>query len=286
LEVIGATAFEPATLLYDTAYTADVVLLDEAGLARDNTQIVNAGGPSAAVEHYWVQNAFYPRDRWRIVPDTSGYLIFSARHSTSGLDTRVVAIGARSRCADIDVRGRHLTIGARLRPGALSALTAIPAHELTDRSVPLAELATAVNRALVDRLSAVSPEEALGQMVLVLESWIRQRGATMAPRLGRLLTNCGSVTQAAALTGMQTRTLYREVLDVVGLGPKRALRIGRLHRALAFAAVRRSWAAAATAAGYADQAHLTREMQDLLGESPTEWTRRGRADLFKTPFPR
>jgi AraC-like DNA-binding protein len=262
-----------------------VVLLDEAGLVRDSTLIVSAGNLSTVVDHYWVKNALYPRDRWRIVPDASGYLIFSARHSMRGLDTRVVAVGARSRHADIDVRGRHLTIGARLRPGVLSALTTVPAHELTDRTVPLADLASAVNRAIVDRMSAVSPEEALRHMVLVLGAWIRQRRATTVPRLGRLLANCGSVAEAAALSGLQTRSLYREALEVVGLGPKRALRIARVHRALGLAE-RRSWAAAAAAAGYADQAHLTREMQDLLGESPTEWARRGRADSFKTPLPR
>jgi AraC-like DNA-binding protein len=77
--------------------------------------------------------------------------------------------------------------------------------------------------------------------------------------------------------------LYERSRKSVGLAPKRALRIARLHRALRLADGRQPWSAAAAAAGYADQAHLTRDMQALLGEGPTDWALRGRlADSFKT----
>jgi AraC-like DNA-binding protein len=44
----------------------------------------------------------------------------------------------------------------------------------------------------------------------------------------------------------------------------------------------RSWAAIAAMAGYADQAHLTRELHALLGETPSAWRARGSAVSFKT----
>jgi AraC-like DNA-binding protein len=61
------------------------------------------------------------------------------------------------------------------------------------------------------------------------------------------------------------------------------LRVLRLHAALR-AAWKDDvpWSAVAYLAGYADQAHLTREVRALLGEAPSAWRARGSAVLFKT----
>ena len=104
------------------------------------------------------------------------------------------------------------------------------------------------------------------------------------PRLGRLLAELPTVATLADATGLSTRALYERSHDWVGLAPKRALLIARLHRALWLADGLRTWSAVAATAGYADQSHLTRDMQALLGEGPTDWARRGLiADSFKTP---
>jgi AraC-like DNA-binding protein len=39
----------------------------------------------------------------------------------------------------------------------------------------------------------------------------------------------------------------------------------------------------ACVAVFAEQAHLTRELRALLGETPSAWKARGSADSFKTP---
>jgi AraC-like DNA-binding protein len=101
--------------------------------------------------------------------------------------------------------------------------------------------------------------------------------------LGRLLTRPSTVVALAAAIGLGKRSLYERSRESVGLATKRPLRIAHLHRALWLADGRQPWSAVAAAAGYADQAHLTRDMQALLGEGPTDWARRGRlADSFKT----
>jgi AraC-like DNA-binding protein len=69
----------------------------------------------------------------------------------------------------------------------------------------------------------------------------------------------------------------------IGLSPKHILRVVRLHAALH--AARKpgaSWSDVASRSGYADQSHLTREMRDLLGETPSSWRTRGTAVSFKT----
>jgi AraC-like DNA-binding protein len=183
---------------------------------------------------------------------------------------------------DIDVAGRYLTVAARLRPGALAILTGVRASELTDRSVQLAELTGPSAGELLDRMSTAPPVDAQRWMA----TFLRRRFSTTDPEwlgLGQLLTRSSTVAALAAATGLSKRSLYERSRDCVGLAPKRALRIARLHRALWLADGGQTWSAVAAAAGYADQAHLTRDMQALLGEGPTDWARRGRlADLFKT----
>ena len=259
-----------------------MVLLDEAGLGRSTTRILPPGCLTPLVEHFWIHTGPHPRDRWRIVPDSNGYLIFSACNRPRGVETELFVVGARSRYVDIDVAGRCLTVAARLRPGALAMLTGVRASELTDRSVPLAELAGRSASELLDRMSTATPVGVQGQMA----AFLTRRFSGAVPDLlglGRLLTRPLTVAAVAAAIGLGKRSLYERSLDSVGLAPKRALRIARLHRALWLADGRRAWSAVATTAGYADQAHLTRDMHALLGEGPTDLGRRGcLADSFKT----
>jgi AraC-like DNA-binding protein len=264
------------------AYTASMVLLDEAGLGRSATRIVPAGRLTTLVEHFWIHDGPYPRDRWRIVPDSNGYLIFSVCNRPGGAEAQLFVVGARSRYVDIDVTGRYLTVAARLRPGALAILTRVRASELTDRSVQLAELTGHSADELLDRMSTATPVDAQTQMAMFFGRQFSCADPDLLG-LGRLLTRPSTVAAVAAAIGLGKRSLYEHSRDQVGLAPKRALRIARLHRALWLADGRRTWSAIAAAAGYADQAHLTRDMQTLLGERPSDWERRGRfADSFKT----
>jgi AraC-like DNA-binding protein len=259
-----------------------MVLLDEAGLGRSATRIGTAGRLTTFVEHFWIHDGPHPRDRWRIVPDSNGYLIFSACNRPGSVETQLFVVGARSRYVDIDVAGRYLTVAARLRPGALAILTGVRASELMDRSVQLGELMGDSAGELLDRMSTATPVDAQGQMATFLSRQFSCADPDLLG-LGRLLTRPSTVAALAAAIGLGKRSLYERSRDCVGLAPKRALRIARLHRALWLADARRAWSAVAAAAGYADQAHLTRDMQALLGEGPTDWARRGRlADSFKT----
>jgi AraC-like DNA-binding protein len=80
--------------------------------------------------------------------------------------------------------------------------------------------------------------------------------------------------------GLSERQLRRRFADAVGYGPKTLARVLRFQRFLALAAANRAgagrWregdglAGLAFAAGYADQAHLTRECRRLAGRTPSE----------------
>ncbi|MGW6708599.1 helix-turn-helix domain-containing protein, partial [Streptomyces sp. NPDC054956] len=76
------------------------------------------------------------------------------------------------------------------------------------------------------------------------------------------------VAAVAGAVGLGERQLHRRSLDAFGYGPRTLGRILRLRRALALTRRGLPPAQAAQAAGYADQAHYTREARALAGTTP------------------
>jgi transcriptional regulator GlxA family with amidase domain len=66
------------------------------------------------------------------------------------------------------------------------------------------------------------------------------------------------------------RQLRRRFLDAVGYGPKTLARVLRFQHFLQLGSGPGDLARLAFAAGYADQAHLTRECRRLAGRTPAE----------------
>ena len=93
--------------------------------------------------------------------------------------------------------------------------------------------------------------------------------------------------QLAAHVGLSERTLRRRCLDAFGYGFKtldRVLRFQRFFR-LASRPENHNLADMAARAGYADQAHMTREVRRMSGIAAGEFVAQahsGLADSFKT----
>lgn len=160
--------------------------------------------------------------------------------------------------------------GIRLAPGTAPALIGVPAHALRDRRVELADLwpARAVRRAsgLVEEYV-----EGYGDARAGLEALARTRAAaTGAPdplvvEVAARLRAGEAVAAIARAVGLGERQLHRRSLDAFGYGPRTLGRILRLRRALALVRVGLPFAEVACVAGYADQAHLSREVRALAG---------------------
>jgi AraC-like DNA-binding protein len=75
----------------------------------------------------------------------------------------------------------------------------------------------------------------------------------------------GSVTQLARASGLGVRTLHRRIVQGTGQPPGFWLRLARLRRALRGVG---ALADVACAAGFADQAHFSRECRRVFGQSP------------------
>ncbi|HZS61581.1 MAG TPA: helix-turn-helix domain-containing protein [Gemmatimonadaceae bacterium] len=252
-----------------------MILLDQAGAGVGGVRFFPVPrGPRRVVEHFWVQHEHTGHSAgqtWRIIPDTGAHVIFVVSRERPGLSTRCYLIGARSCFTDVAVANRIFTLGARLRAGALPVLTRFPASDFTDRGIPVEESFGSRGKMLHERLGAThSPAAAVAVMAEFLS---RECGDRAMPRFP--LAHCHRVEDMASALGWPVRTLHLRAVENLGLSPKRALRIERLHRALVgFQARSDGWAQIAANAGFTDQAHLIREFQSLLGETPTAWGRR------------
>lgn len=74
-----------------------------------------------------------------------------------------------------------------------------------------------------------------------------------------------AVGTVAAAVGLSPRQLHRRSFDAFGYGPKLLARVLRLQRALDAARTGEALASVAATHGYADQAHLARDVRDLAG---------------------
>ncbi|MFF3325529.1 DUF6597 domain-containing transcriptional factor [Streptomyces sp. NPDC002889] len=156
--------------------------------------------------------------------------------------------------------------GVRFAPGVAPTVLGVPAHELRDRRVDLADLwGAAEARRLSERIDDAADQLAELEGVALRRTAEARPPDRLLGAVVRHLDAGGTVGGAADAVGLGARQLHRRSLDAFGYGPKTLARILRLQRALTL--VRRGvpYATAAVASGCADQAHLAREMRALAG---------------------
>ena len=156
--------------------------------------------------------------------------------------------------------------GVRLHPGAAAAALGVPADELRDRRVALEDLWGRAGREAAERAGDDPAALAAALRARFQRAAPDPRVVAVARRLARAPGT--PVPALAATVGLGDRQLRRRFTAAVGYGPKTFARVARFHRALALLRAGEPTAAAAFAAGYADQAHMTREMRALGGRTP------------------
>jgi len=225
-----------------------------------------------------------PQDGHPVLPDGAIDLVWHAgRLVVAGPDT-----AARHVAADPDAAARcEIAVGVRLRPGAGALVVGERAAELRDRSPGAAEIWGAAGAELEERVSTASAAE---ERLRVLAAAIGRRAVAVAPpdpavagAVAALGRPQATVAGTASALGVGERWLHRRFLDHVGYGPKTLQRILRLQRTLALVSGARAGLASrgdlsrlAFAAGYADQAHLSREVRALAGTTPSALVARWR----------
>lgn len=206
-----------------------------------------------------------------ILPTGRSQLIF-------GLDPLhpvAVVQGPTTTATIIDAKPQRLALGVVLRPGGLRALTGESASSFTDRHIELGELIGIDAVGLIEELrDALSKRQVLLTLDRVISNKIAAVGGPPSERVhraARLLRRGLGVGETCEQLNVSRTALVRSFRSEIGMGPKLYSRILRFESAVAKVRTAGSdgLASIAAEAGYADQAHMTREFAAFAGLTPS-----------------
>jgi AraC-like DNA-binding protein len=167
----------------------------------------------------------------------------------------VALVGVYDRVALPALPGGTVIRGIRLRPEAVAAAFRVHAGELRNLTVAGEDVIGARGaRRLRDSRA--------------IDAWIRSIEPDRRAAAAIELLQSEPVSSVATRLGLSSRQLQRIITTNVGLSPRTLQRVMRMQRFLEYAERRPGLAAASADAGYADQAHLTREVRALSGLTP------------------
>jgi AraC-like DNA-binding protein len=166
--------------------------------------------------------------------------------------------------------------GVRFRPSAGGPALGLPLSHLQDQRVDLADLRPGEARKLPASLTPdLAAARALGVAATLVTAGPPDPAVGRAARL--LHDPAARAEDIAAELALSPRQLRRRCQAAVGYGPKTLQRVLRFRRFVsrvdAAPSSRLDLAALAADAGYADQAHLTRECAQLSGLTPAALAR-------------
>lgn len=171
------------------------------------------------------------------------------------------------------------SVGVHFKPWGLAPFLPMPASDLCDRPVMVAQ---AWGQPAVDALrarlaSAAGPQ----QMLTLLEEELLRRlrdtpGLELVRRTGDVIAATGgavAVGDLSARAGVSSTHLARRFKQIVGVTPKRLARSYRFTAVVLGIdpALPIDWGEVAAGAGYFDQAHFNHDFREFTGLTPTEY---------------
>ena len=170
-----------------------------------------------------------------------------------------------------------IIVGARCHPGLAPGLLRLPASALLNQLVPLRDVwsssVTAQFERIADEADIVARRSAIEAALLNRIAHAAAVDETVTAAIQWLARYPqGRIEQLGRWIGLSCRQLQRRFTAAVGYGPKMFQCVLRFQRLLNLAnnvGVQGSFAQFAAEAEYADQAHMTREVQRFSGEPPS-----------------
>lgn len=153
-------------------------------------------------------------------------------------------VGSLARPLTATFRPGDTSAGVRFHPGGFTALFGIPANELMDMRLPIADVMPRFRSLRVLAEDAPPPDP-----------------------LARAAYHARDIRALRQATGYSERQLRRRVLAATGHGPKRLIRIARMQDVLRNGRGE-SWARTAAEFGYYDEAHMANDISALAGATP------------------
>jgi len=200
----------------------------------------------------------------RVLPDGCMDLLWTRDQLwAAGPDTEVLVVASGP---------GERTVGLRFDPGIGPLALGIPAYPIRNQVVPLEDLwdpvrarraASDLGRGGLRALEAVCAEAA-DDGPLALGPW----GPAESTAVARAAAAALPLPVAARRVGFSERSLRRYCHEVYGYGFATLRRILRFTRAVQLVEAGRPLASVADLAGYADQAHMSREFGAFAGTAP------------------
>ena len=203
--------------------------------------------------------------------------------STHGLDDRTrywgMLGGLHARPATVYHDGNQHGVQLAVTPPGAEALFGVPAGELASTVVHLDDVAPTVATELIERLSAAATWRTRWAVLDEILCRMVREEVALAPELERawqaLTSSHGAigVAELADDVGWSRRHFGLRFRETFGLPPKVMARVLRFERAqrLLRLPTQPSLASVASACGYADQAHMTRDWREFSGSTPSAW---------------
>lgn len=172
--------------------------------------------------------------------------------------------------------GSASCLQVNLTPLGARRLLGLPMDGLANHTIAVEDVLGAAGRRLIDRIGD-APDWAT--RFTLVDRAIRARladvpsiDAGLAWSLERISAGAPSIAALADELGWSHRRLIARYRDAVGLPPKTVARIVRFERLTArlSGSGDTGWAALAAECGFFDQAHLSREVRELTGQTPTQ----------------
>jgi AraC-like DNA-binding protein len=232
------------------------------------------------VDAYWINRRDAgdgtPIDR--VLPDACIDLVFRSGADGGWLFSSALV----ERPIYFDGNGPAWYVGVRFRPAMARGVLIVDPADCRDRNLPAREIDPWFATLEAQLQDAASPEQAFAILKRAVDARLarndRHRAPTRVQEALRLLARGGDAAQVrhiARRLGIAERSLHRDLVRWSGLSPKILARILRMQRTLT--AIRTGPAVplahVALHMGYADQAHMTRELKDLSGYAPSELQR-------------
>jgi AraC-like DNA-binding protein len=214
------------------------------GVRGRGQHVAFLGGPGIVYEEFAPPPELAPWVAvfWRIRSEVT----FELRVAPDGcMDLiRDDVVGSLARPLTATFRPGDTSEGVRFHPGGFPALFGIPANELVDVRLPIANV--------LPRFRSLR---------------VLAEDAPLPDPLARAAYHARDIRALRQATGYSERQLRRRVLAATGHGPKRLMRIARMQDVLRNGRGG-SWARTAAEYGYYDEAHMANDIGALAGATP------------------
>jgi AraC-like DNA-binding protein len=231
------------------------------------------------VECFWTRGAVpVAETRHHVIPDGCIDLLFTYDSlAASDGPASAFAVGTMTRPLSVGATEAAAYVGVRFWPGRALPFLGVPAAEITDLRVAIADLWRPCDGSLVStHRTALGGWRAPFERLLLARLERAEGADRTVDAAVRAILRAGGNLSIAALApalGVTRQHLARAFARHVGVPPKVFARVARVRKVLAKARVAShlDWSALALDAGYYDQAHLAGEVREITGRTPTDW---------------